>query len=67
MSEIMNVVVPTDLKEKAKALRINISQVCRDALREEVSKKEKETGVIAAKQSTPATSSIEGGHHYVIG
>jgi post-segregation antitoxin (ccd killing protein) len=44
MSNLISVVIPQELRNKAKNCQINISEVCREALAEKVSKAEKEAG-----------------------
>lgn len=43
MSNTVSVIIPEAQRQKAKCLGINISEVCRNALADEVSKKERET------------------------
>ena len=59
MSNAVTVVIPQNLRERAKDHRVNISQVCRDALLKEVLKKDQETGATTAKQSAPAVASVK--------
>jgi post-segregation antitoxin (ccd killing protein) len=56
-----NTKIPKDLTDKAHALGVNVSGVCRRCLVQEIRRIEKEAGVIAAKQSTPVGTSTDGG------
>ena len=57
MGNQVTVMIPLDLRQRAGNLRINVSEVCRLALADEVSKVEKERG-IAAKANTPNAKPI---------
>ena len=63
MSNAVTVVIPSALRERAKDHRVNISQVCRDALLREVLKKENETGIAPPTATLPAADSMQGGAH----
>lgn len=55
MSNQICVIIPPELREKARIHRINISEVSRNALADEVKKFEK-AGEHAAKQNAPTVS-----------
>ena len=60
MSNTVCVTIPHPLRERAGMLRINISQICREALADEIANIEKETGVVSGKTS-PGSRPDNGG------
>jgi post-segregation antitoxin (ccd killing protein) len=65
MSNVVSVVIPHELRQKASFYRVNVSKVCRVAVADEVEKIEKEIGVSAAKQNTPNTAPVKEGRDNV--
>lgn len=49
-----------DMWQKCQKYGINRSAIARSAIGKEIERIEKETGAIAAKQTTPATATCEG-------
>lgn len=58
MSNAVTVVIPQDLREQARDYRMNISEVCRTALKEAIEKKEREVRERVAKR-VPGTATPE--------
>ena len=59
MTNTISVCIPEDTRERAGKLRINISEVCRKALRDEVEKVEKEKEALDAfRRQTSRTQAV---------
>lgn len=53
MSNVVSVVIPENLRQKAWDLRINMSDICRKAIAAEVEKVEKEKEVTGTRRAIP--------------
>jgi antitoxin CcdA len=58
MTETVMVRVDANLKKKAKAYKVNISEVVRSALRDEVRKRERDELISALKRAKKAISKV---------
>lgn len=70
MSNAVSVIIPPALREKAKVLRINVSEVCRAALADYVEFVEKESEIGGTRRQAmqpPTTTPIKEGEENVIG
>lgn len=56
----VNITLEREIRDRAHSAGLNISRVAADAVVRTVQAIEKETGVIAAKQTPPAAATIEG-------
>jgi len=59
MSNIVSVVIPYELRQKANFYRVNVSKVCRVAVADEIEKIEKEIG--GSRQASTPTATMNGG------
>lgn len=55
--------LPLAVWERTRELKINRSAISRRAIEAEIERVEKETGVHAAKQNSPAVNSMRGGQY----
>lgn len=60
MCEKLTITLPDGLRQRAHAAGFNISGTCAKAIERSVIAIEKETGVNAAKQSSPAVNPVKG-------